>query len=129
VTTFRHFTREEFACHGTDCCGGDNKIEDSFVELLDELREQCGFKLPVTSGYRCPIHNQRVSSTGANGPHTTGRAADLGVSRQRAHRVLELALKMGFTGIGLNQKGEGRFVHLDDLPDAPRQPRPTTWTY
>lgn len=123
--TWRHFDRNDFACK--HC--GENKTEDDFIDLLDELREQCGFALRVTSGYRCPEHNQAVSTTGPTGPHTTGRAADLGVSREKAYRVLDLALRMGFTGIGLNQKGEARFVHLDDLPNAPGQPRPSCWSY
>lgn len=127
--TWKHFTRNEFACKGNDCCGNSNLIEDSFIDLLDELREQCGFALPVTSGYRCPVHNSKVSHTGLTGPHTTGRAADLGVRGERAYRVVELAIRMGFTGIGLNQKGASRFVHLDDLPNAPGQPRPVCWSY
>lgn len=126
---WKHFDRNEFACRGSNCCGGQNLIEDSFIDLLDELREACGFALPVNSGYRCSVHNQAVSTTGPNGPHTKGRAADLRVDRKRAHRVLELALPMGFTGIGLNQKGDARFIHLDDLPDAPGQPRSVIWSY
>jgi uncharacterized protein YcbK (DUF882 family) len=122
---FRHFDRNEFACK--HC--GTNLIHDDFIELLDELREQCGFALRVTSGYRCPEHNSKVSSTGLTGPHTSGRAVDFGVRGDRAYKVLELALRMGFTGIGLNQKGDSRFVHLDDLPNAPGQPRPVCWSY
>jgi zinc D-Ala-D-Ala carboxypeptidase len=40
-----------------------------------------------------------------------------------------LALEQGFTGIGVSQKGAIRFIHVDDLPDAPGQPRPTIWSY
>jgi len=123
--TWRHFRREEFACR--HC--GLNLISTDFVTKLDELREQFGRPLIVTSGYRCREHNARVSSTGLNGPHTTGRAADFAVDRGDAHRLLGLALDMGFTGIGVNQKGDGRFIHLDDLTDAPGRPRPTVWSY
>lgn len=127
--TWKHFTRNEFACKGKDCCGGTNLTENDFIDLLDELREQCGFALPVTSGYRCPQHNSKVSHTGFTGPHTTGRAVDFGVRGDRAYKLVELAIRMGFTGIGVNQKGDARFVHLDDLPNAPGQPRPTCWSY
>ena len=129
MTDWKHFTRGEFKCRGTDCCGGSNLIADDFVDMLDALREACGFPLVVTSGYRCGKHNQRVSSTGANGPHTTGRAADLAVDRSRAHKVLKHAMAMGFTGIGVQQKGGGRFIHLDTLENGPGQPRPTVWSY
>lgn len=125
MVMWRHFKREEFACK--HC--GDNRIASVFVDQLDELRERVGFALPVTSGYRCPIHNARVSSTGANGPHTTGFAVDLAVDRARAHKVLEVALQMGFAGVGVQQKGTVRFIHLDTLPQAPGRPRPTVWSY
>lgn len=123
--TWKHFDKNEFACR--HC--GENLTADDFIDKLDELREQCGFALPVTSGYRCPEHNTKVSHTGLTGPHTTGRAVDFGVRGERAYKVVELAIRAGFTGIGMNQKGEARFVHLDDLPNAPGQPRPTCWSY
>jgi uncharacterized protein YcbK (DUF882 family) len=104
-------------------------MQTGFIDKLDSLREEVGFRLRVTSGYRCPRHNARVSSTGLHGPHTTGRAVDLAVDRERAYEVLSWIEHFGFTGIGLNQKGEGRFIHLDDLPHASGQPRPTVWTY
>jgi hypothetical protein len=43
--------------------------------------------------------------------------------------VLKLALEAGFTGIGVAQKGSGRFMHLDDLLNDEGQPRPTIWSY
>lgn len=124
--TWRHFTIDEFTCK---CGCGRNEMSPQFIDLLDDLREACGFPLPVTSGYRCPDHNEKVSSTGRTGPHTTGRAADLGVSHKQAFEALTWAARMEFTGIGLNQKGAARFVHLDDLPAAEGQPRPTVWSY
>lgn len=120
--SWRHFKREHFACK--HC--GENKIADSLIDALDELRERCGFPLVVSSGYRCPEHNKNVSSTGANGPHTTGLAADLAVDRWRAFTLLRHAMAMPvFTGIGVNQKGGGRFIHLDTLTEG----RPTIWSY
>jgi hypothetical protein len=78
---------------------------------------------------RCPEHNAKVSSTGYAGPHTTGRAIDIGVSHGRALELVRMALTSGFTGIGINQKGNARFIHLDDIPDGEGQPRPTIWSY
>lgn len=121
----KYFTASEFDC---SCCRR-NEMNEQFLEELDELRARYGKPLVVSSGYRCPTHNQRVSSTGATGPHTTGRAADLRVSRGDALKVLKIVLEMGFTGIGIQQKGAVRFIHLDNLPNAPDQPRPTLWSY
>lgn len=118
---WQYFKHGDFACH--HC--GENKIDPALINALDYLRDKCGFPLKVTSGYRCPVHNQNVSTTGPNGPHTTGLAADLAVDRGKAIIVLQLALAdHRFTGFGVNQKGEGRFIHLDMI-DRPR----TVWSY
>ena len=123
--TLRYFKLSEFACKH---CGA-NKMDPDFLRKLDDLRHRCGFPLPVTSGYRCSVHNQKVSTTGPNGPHTTGQAVDLGVSRHRAYEVLGHALAVGFTGIGVQQKGASRFLHLDTLSEPGHAPRPTVWSY
>ena len=126
-STVKHFRRDEFRCR---CCG-DERMQDDFVRKLDDLRERCGFPFIVSSGYRCAEHNQRVSSTGPAGPHTTGRAVDVLLHGQEAFRVLTQCVLGGWmTGIGLHQRGshELRFVHLDDLT-RPGHPRPTVWTY
>lgn len=104
-------------------------MDQQFMQRLDELRRTLGFPLFVNSGYRCPTHNQRVSSTGPNGPHVTGRAADLRVSGTQAFQLIHHAIDLGFNGIGVAQKGDHarRFIHLDDL-EAPH-PRPWIWSY
>lgn len=120
------FSPSDFACK--HC--GENKTTPETMELADELRRRCGFPLVISSGYRCPVHNAKVSSTGATGPHTTGESFDVFVTHQKAHTVLKHAMAMGvFTGIGVQQKGSGRFLHFDTLPNAPGQPRPTVWSY
>jgi zinc D-Ala-D-Ala carboxypeptidase len=121
----KYFNPAEFMCH--HC--GENKMDAVFLAEIDALRGLCGFPLSVTSGYRCPTHNQAVSTTGPNGPHTTGRAVDFGVRGAQALEVIKHAMAMGFTGIGVQQKGVTRFIHIDNLPNAPGQPRPTIWSY
>ena len=122
------FTPQEMRCHGT----GRLLIDEAFMDRLQRLRDACGFALPVTSGYRAPEHNARVSPrTGLTGPHTTGHAADIRVYGARAYLMLPKACELGFTGIGGHQRGDhkDRYVHVDDLEDAPHQPRPTIWSY
>lgn len=123
--SWRYFDLSEFDC--SHC--GENKMEPRFIDRLDDLRHRCGFPLRVTSGYRCPEHNQAVSTTGPSGPHTTGWAVDFGISHQDAHTLLTYATDMGFAGIGINQKGGGRFIHLDDLLPPNHSPRPHIWSY
>lgn len=118
-----NFTREELQCK---CGCGKMEIPMASINRLQKLRDMVGFALPITSGYRCPDHNARVSGTGRTGPHTKG-AFDIGVSHHQAYMVLAAAIAVGFTGIGVNQKGTGRFIHVDDLPESDL--RPTVWSY
>ena len=120
-----HFDAKELACR----CGCGMLPQQDFMDKVEILRVRAGFSMPVTSAARCPAWNAEVSHTGRSGPHVRKRAIDIAVSRGNAHRLLQLALEAGFTGIGINQKGDNRYIHLDDLPDAPGQPRPTIWSY
>ena len=128
---YPNFSPIEFACKGENCCGGRSDMDDEFMAALQRLRTELGFALGVTSGFRCPEYNEVVSSTGRDGPHTSGKAADLAVDRMQTWQLL-MRLGMGnfvFTGIGLKQKGGGRFIHLDTLTEPEHSPRPTVWTY
>ncbi|MEO5333845.1 MAG: D-Ala-D-Ala carboxypeptidase family metallohydrolase [Magnetococcus sp. YQC-5] len=103
----------------------------AFMEKLETLRLAFGKPMPVSSGYRCPMHNAQASHTGLSGPHITGKAVDIQVSGADAYHLLALALSHGFTGIGLSQRGEhsSRFLHLDMIEPGPGRPRPAAWTY
>lgn len=116
-----YFTDAELSC---SCCGVYH-FSPEFLYILNVIREQCGFPLPVTSGYRCDKHPVEARKT-HRGAHNRGLAVDIGVSHERAHRLLEVALEQGVPRIGINQKGEGRFIHLDIDPSLPT---PTIWSY
>lgn len=104
---------------------GEEHMDRSFLANLDALRHKCGFPFIITSGYRTPEYNNQISSTGFTGAHTTGKAADIAVSRENAYTVLKNAFEMDcFTGIGINQKGDKRFIHLDSIDGSNR-----IWTY
>lgn len=122
-----HFTPFEMRCRGRGCL----LAVSAFLDRLEALREEFAKPMAVTSGYRSPEHNLAVSSTGSAGPHTTGRAVDIGMFGRDAYRLISLAPRHGFTGIGVKQHGQSRarFVHLDDLPDALDRPRPRLWSY
>ena len=124
------FSRGELQCRCGQFCNYDCPMDSEFMKRLDDLRERFGKPLKVTSGYRCAKHNSNVSSTGATGPHVSGKAIDFGVSRGDGHALLEIAMSMGFSGIGIAQKGSGRFIHLDDLTaDETNNMRPWLWSY
>jgi uncharacterized protein YcbK (DUF882 family) len=117
----RNFTDDELRCQ---CGCGQLNPDPRFVTFMDRvqiLRGQYGNPLGVSSAYRCPKHPiEARKETG--GQHTIA-AIDLSVSRSNAHEVLRLAFAMGFTGIGVNQKGGHRFIHLDDRVE------PNVWSY
>lgn len=123
----KNFPDHELACQ----CGCGMLPDKHFMVLIQAIRYEAGFPMPVSSAARCPDHNERVSKTGRTGPHTTGHAIDIRVSGAQAARIISLGLKYGMQGIGVSQKGphESRFIHLDDLSNAPGQPRPTVWSY
>jgi len=125
--SYKYFTEQELSCNCGSCDSSSDSMDRVFMGKLTRMREELGFPMPVTSAHRCPSYNARVSSTGHNGPHTTGRAVDISVSRQRAYEIVTRAKEFGFTGVGVAQRGTGRFVHLDDLGDG--YPRPTIWSY
>lgn len=123
----RSFTKRELDCK---CGCGRMEIPQATLGRLQELRDDFQFPMILSSAFRCSSHNQNVSSTGPNGPHTKG-AFDVRVYGPRAVLLVQLAIEHGWTGIGISQKGphEKRFVHLDLLPNAPGQPRPWIWSY
>ena len=121
----KYFSDKEMACQH---CGA-MKADPDFMTALDSLREAYGKPLAVNSGYRCPEHPIEARKARA-GAHSTGKAADLSVSRGEAYELLKLAIATGkFTGIGIQQKGSGRFIHLDTCEEPEMSPRPTIWSY
>lgn len=103
-------------------------MDPAFLDLLERIRGIYGAPLVVTSGYRSPDYNAKVSYTGQEGPHTTGRAVDISIRGSDALKLIKVALACGITGIGVAQKGSARFLHIDNL-EAPAYPRPMCWSY
>jgi len=114
-----YFKESEFYCKCGHCTPEDAMVA-TFLARLDELRARCGFPFRVNSAYRCPQHpKEAIKAT--PGTHSLGIATDIGVSNGiQRRRVVDEALEMGFTGIGVGNT----FVHVDD-----RQTTPVLWTY
>jgi len=112
VESSPHFSREELACSFTNSCA----MDAATIEKLEALREEFGKPMRLSSAYRDPILHPR-ERTKPNGPgmHGQGKAIDVLVYGADAIQLLELALKHGFSGIGVNQRNDfsQRFIHLD----------------
>jgi len=120
---YPNFSQEEFACSET----GECKMSASFMAKMQELRDVYGNPMTITSGYRSPKHSIEASKpTGKLSTHARGCAADIACNGQQAYEIMKLAFQLGFTGIGVSQKGSARFVHLDTFSGSPR---PNIWSY
>lgn len=120
---YPNFSEEEFRCKHT----GKSAMHSDFMARLQRLRTAFGKPMKITSGYRDPTHPIEAKKA-APGAHASGRACDVAIRGAEAVELLKLALQHGFTGIGVQQKGDGRFIHLDDIEDG-TQPRPMIWSY
>lgn len=124
-----NFAFSEIACRET----GECVIDEGLMDKLQEMRSKCG-PLKVTSAYRSPSHSieaAKIEKSGKGGAHVTGKAIDIACDREKAYNILGVAMELGFTGIGVKQSGNGRFLHLDviEAEDNFHVPRPTIWSY
>ncbi len=125
-----NFSHAEMRCSQTGMC----RLDDEFMDKLQKLREAVGKPLTITSGYRSMDHSieaAKIEDSKPAGSHTTGKAVDVACERGFAYQVLFAAIKLGFTGIGVQQSGSRRFLHLDTVgvDDNFHVPRPALWSY
>ena len=119
----KYFTEDELKC--THC--GKGGMDADFMVKIETLREQLGFPFPVNSAYRCPEHpiEARKERLGA---HTYGKAVDILANGENALEIIRVAQKHGIKRIGVQQKGGGRFIHLDVCTEEEGFP-PAIWSY
>lgn len=138
---WKYFSDAEMTCH---CGCGERAMDEGFMRWLVNLREIFGEPLPVTSGFRCWKHEQKLynipedrmelAKTAPGHYHTKGLAVDISLHRietARIHRLLEyvFGVDFGFSGVGMKIHGprDGRILHLDIGSDE--GVRPAVWSY
>jgi zinc D-Ala-D-Ala carboxypeptidase len=123
---WKNFPQHEMRCKET----GELAMLPSFMDRLQRLRDDFAKPMVISSGYRSPKHSIEIAKS-QPGTHAMGCAVDVQISGADVTRLIALANKHGFTGIGVRQHGEykKRIVHLDDAPEAPWRPRPHFWSY
>lgn len=102
-----HFDASEFACK-CGCHGLHNgaDINPRLVQVLERARKIVEKPLVISSGYRCPNHNDAVGGV-SNSQHTLGNAADVLFDNPP---VLAMAAEYaGADGIGIYEWG----CHID----------------
>lgn len=124
---YKNFSKKEFACSHCLLAGKEiSYMQIDFMDKLQLLRDSLKKPVVVTSGYRCPNHPVEKKKK-TPGEHTFGAAADIACSGELAHEILYHAFIVGFTRIGVKQKGFGRFIHLGIGFDKHKQK--TIWSY
>ena len=108
----KNFSRSEFACKGTNCCGHSAPVHPELISALQDLRDHLNLPLSITSGFRCNRHNEFVGGA-AQSFHTLGMAADVacpdGLTAEDLAQAAETIPAFQQGGIGIYSS----WVHLD----------------
>ena len=121
MLSVKNFSENEMACN---CGCGQNECKDEMVSLLQKLRDDVGFPIRLSSAFRCESWNQKVGGHPSSS-HMEGLAIDILCRGEKALQIVESAIKLGFTGVGISQKHGQRFVHLDVKPTGSKR----LWSY
>jgi uncharacterized protein YcbK (DUF882 family) len=102
-----------------------DKMNPVLLTMLDDLREEYGYPIKLTSTYRSPDHPIEAKKS-KPGEHAYGAAVDIAcVGGEATFKLVKAAIKVGFTRIGISRKNN--FVHVGiGYPGAPET---TIWTY
>jgi zinc D-Ala-D-Ala carboxypeptidase len=113
-----HFILEEFIC---PCCGQVNDRNARILALaLEPVRLEYG-PIHISSGFRCPKHNNAVGGA-LFSQHLVGLAADIALTGDRDRfQLVSLLLKHGFRRLGI----AANYIHADIGPDQVD----VIWTY
>ncbi|MCT4593599.1 MAG: D-Ala-D-Ala carboxypeptidase family metallohydrolase [Anaeromicrobium sp.] len=101
----KNFSISEFVCkEGKKEVLCDYKL----IEKLQKLRDKINKPITINSGYRSKTYNKKVGGS-PKSQHLLGKAADIVTKGIDKEKIKEIAIELGFTGIGLYDI----FVHLD----------------
>lgn len=103
----KNFSSHEFSCKH---CGEEN-INPELIDALQRLRDTVGVSISVSSGYRCPNHNESLKSPTSQ--HVKGNAADIiikGFTVDEMYAAAKSIPEFLNGGIGVY---DGGFIHVD----------------
>ena len=100
-----NFSVKEFECKCGKC--PETLINLDHVERLQQLRDNIGRSITITSAYRCLAHNTAVGGE-KNSQHMKGHATDITVKGMTPDEVADACEKL-FDGIGRYDT----FTHID----------------
>lgn len=120
----KYFKAWEYQCR---CGCGADKLHPDLAIALDEIREELGCAVQITSGVRCKKHNKAVG--GASGSQHQpdangfGRAADIWAAK-KTPREIEAVARKNPRIKGIGRDDERSFLHIDV-----RTGKATKWCY
>lgn len=123
-----NFSYAELRCKCGRCDSDGSEINPALMDEVQKLRTLYGKPLSLSSAVRCAKHPSEARKA-TPGEHADGSAVDVRCQGAEALLILRLALTLGFTRVGINQKGSGRFIHLGMAPAGGRLPSPMIWSY
>ena len=106
--TSEFFQPFEFFCKCDKKNCGAVPVKPEVIAKLNAMRAEYGYAMAINSGSRCEYWNSKIGGVPSS-QHLKGNAVDIRAVGIGKYRLLELALKHGFTGVGIGQT----FIHLD----------------
>lgn len=120
----KFFNSKELECKCGKC--DDQYISETLLEKLDQVREQYGSPVIITSGYRCEAHNKAIGGA-TKSSHVDGLAVDVqpkNITLDDLDLLYEICYNIfDNIGDGRNKK----FIHVDVRPAKPTGKR--HWIY
>jgi len=113
-----NLSRAEVTCR---CGCGLCNLNHYLAEIFQQCRSFFGEPIIVTSGCRCPKHNQKIGGSPTSS-HLKGQALDITCQNPTWKRMLKLAYCTGRSGImrlGIHSKH--KFLHIAFDPDKPQE--------
>lgn len=109
-----NFEHEEFDCPCDVCI---SVMDDEFLKKIQVARTLAGIPFRITSGYRCPQHNQEVGGV-SDSSHARGLGCDISATSGAAKlTILKALLAAGFNRIGVYP----RHIHADIDSSKPQE--------
>lgn len=110
----KYFTEDDFRCKH---CGKlpQGGMDKCLLEVLEEVRGIAGSPIIVSSGYRCPTHNQNIGGASAS-YHVKGIAADVYsdvLDIYYLKKIIKEAMICEGVEGGLQEYVDQGFVHVD----------------
>ena len=133
-----NFDSGEFAC---DCGCGRSLMNKKFIDKLQNFRTVMAMPISILEGYKCKgieLKNSDEDSKSkkdkkskkTDSINTTGQVAVVKIKSADLFKAVNVAMSIGFTGVGMKNKDGVVQLHLDDIQESVgNQPRPYIWSY